>query len=127
MGTTTITWTSFGSSVGSATTGSAGIVRLATQGEADTGTDATIAITPATMAGYVNRVKKFSASFGDGSATSYAINHNLNTNDVQVEVYRVASPIDTILCDVQRTSVNQVTLLFATAPTSNQYRVVVLG
>lgn len=126
VGTTTITWTSFGTSVGSATTGSAGIVRLATQTEVNTGTDATIAITPATLAAATTVTHKFAASFGDGSATQYDITHNLGTLDVEVTVYRVSDGVE-VLCDTTHLSTTVVRLNFITAPTSNQYRCVVVG
>lgn len=127
LGTTPLAWASFGTAAAAATTAAAGIVRLATQAEVDTGTDATIAVTPATLTSQAGRVRKFAAAFGDGSATQYDLSHNLNTNDVQVEVYRSIAPFDTILCDVGRNTTNVVRLNFATAPTSNQFRCVVIG
>lgn len=70
--------------------------------------------------------RKASANVGDGSATSIAVTHSLGTLDVQVQVYEVATGA-TVECDVTRNSTSQVTLGFAVAPTSNQYRVVVQG
>jgi hypothetical protein len=67
------------------------------------------------------------ASFGDGSATSYVITHNFNTRDVTVAVFPNSGTYDDVVVDVGRTSVNEVTLVFATAPSSNAYRVVVIG
>lgn len=72
-------------------------------------------------------VGKYSVSVGDNSTLDYAVTHNLGTKDVQVEVYRVASPYDTVIADVERTSTSVVTVKFAVAPTTNQYRVVVTG
>lgn len=72
-------------------------------------------------------VRKYAANVGDGSATSYTITHNLNTKDVQVTIYDNSTPFAEVVCDVQHTSTSAVTLLFSTAPTSNQYRVVVQG
>lgn len=71
--------------------------------------------------------RKFSSTVGDGSATSIAVVHNLNTRDVEVQVYSAAAPYDTVYAEVQRTDVNTVTVLFGQAPTSGQYRVVVMG
>ncbi len=71
-------------------------------------------------------VRKYAASVGDGSATSITVTHGLGTLDVQVQVYEVASGA-TVECDVTRGSTSQVTLGFAVAPTSNQYRVLVQG
>lgn len=70
--------------------------------------------------------KKATANVGNGSATSFAVTHNLNTRDVQVQVYDNAS-YDTVEVDVVRTDVNTVTVSFATAPANNAYRVVVVG
>lgn len=66
------------------------------------------------------------ANVGDDSSTSIAVTHSLGTLDVVVNVYEVATG-STVECDVTRNSTSQVTLAFATAPTSNQYRVVVVG
>lgn len=70
--------------------------------------------------------KKVSASVGNGVATSYAVTHNLGTRDVVVNVYDNAS-YDTVEVDVVRTDANTVTVTFASAPSSNAYRVVVVG
>jgi hypothetical protein len=72
-------------------------------------------------------VRKYAVSVGDNSATSITVTHNLNTQDVTVGVYRVASPYDEIDCEVEHATVNTVTLKFAVAPTTNQFRCVVHG
>lgn len=59
-------------------------------------------------------------------ATSAAITHGLNTLDVVVAVYDVASGA-LVEADVALTSTTVVTLGFATAPTAGQYRCVVLA
>lgn len=70
---------------------------------------------------------KVSASIGDGSATSYVVTHNLNTQDVSVTIRETASPFALVYTDVEITSVNTITIKFAAAPTSGQYTVVVVG
>jgi len=70
--------------------------------------------------------KKASANVGNGSSTSFAITHSLGTRDVVVNVYDNAS-FDTVETDVVRTDTNTVTVSFATAPTNNAYRVVIVG
>lgn len=70
---------------------------------------------------------RFSATIGDGSTTSIVVTHNLNTRDVHVTVALAASTWDIQYCDVQLTSVNTVTLIFATAPATNALRVTVIG
>lgn len=71
-------------------------------------------------------VRKYAASFGDGAATSYNIDHNLGTLDVTLEVFRNSDGVK-VECDVTHSTTNRVILAFAVAPTSNQYRVVVHG
>jgi hypothetical protein len=70
--------------------------------------------------------KKASANVGNGSATSFAITHNLNSRDVVVNVYDNAT-YDTVETDVVRTDANTVTVSFTVAPTNNAYRVVIIG
>ena len=69
---------------------------------------------------------KVTGTIGDGSATAIAVTHSLATDDVVVEVYD-ASNKETVICDVDRTSTNAVTLTFASAPASNAYKVVIIG
>lgn len=72
-------------------------------------------------------VRKYSTSIGDGSATSYVVTHALGTQDVTVELYDNSSPYATVYADVEHTSSSTVTVKFAAAPASDQYRVVVHG
>lgn len=70
--------------------------------------------------------RKVSGNVGNGTNTSFAITHSLNTRDVVVNVYDNAS-YDTVECDVVRTDADTVTVSFSVAPSSNAYRVVVIG
>jgi hypothetical protein len=70
--------------------------------------------------------KKVTANVGNGTNTSFAISHNLATRDVEVQVYD-NSTYDTVECDVTRTDANTVTVSFTVAPTTNAYRVVIIG
>lgn len=78
-----------------------------------------------TVVGGTNLAKHFAGDVPAG--TSCVITHNLNSRDVTVAVFRTTTPWDTVLCDVQRTSVNTVTLGFAAAVTAAQFRCVVTG
>lgn len=122
----TISWVAFGTSAPSASESTAGIAELATQAETDAGTDDARIITPLKLATWSGRIKKFSVSIGDGSATSYTITHNLASRDVHVTVYN-ASNYEEVITDVAHTTTNTLTVIFATAPSSNAYRVVVIG
>lgn len=66
----------------------------------------------------------YAASIGDGSATSIAVSHNLGSRDVVVQLYD-ASSYDTVIADVVRTNTNTVTIGFASAPSTNDIRVLV--
>ena len=87
------------------------------------GTGASDAAGAKTNLGFVTR---HAETIGDNSATAIAVTHNLGTEDVVVEVYD-ASTKETVICDVDRTSTNAVTLTFSTAPDTNAIRVVVIG
>jgi hypothetical protein len=126
LGSGAVAWTAFGTSAPAASETTAGVAEIATQAEVNAGSDALRFVTPATLAAYPSHMRRFAANFGDGSATQYDITHSLNTLDVHVEVFANATGAS-ILCDVTRTSVNVVRLNFAAAPTSNQFRCVVLG
>lgn len=69
----------------------------------------------------------FAQDVGDGVSTTIAVPHNLGTRDVVVEVFRNSTPWDSVICDVERSSTNNVNLKFASAPTAAQFRVVVHG
>lgn len=69
---------------------------------------------------------RFGQLYGDGAATAYTITHNLNSLDVVVEVFEVSSGAR-VFCDVVHATVNTLTLTHAVAPTTNQFRVVVIG
>jgi hypothetical protein len=125
LGTTPLAWTLFGTSAGAASESSAGILELATQAETDAGTDDLRAVTPLKLATSVFATRKFNANFGDGSATSFVITHNFNTFDVEVEVVRNSGNRDTVLAEVQRTSLNAVTIVVDAAPAANAFRALV--
>ena len=72
-------------------------------------------------------VRKAQADVGDGSSTDLSISHNLSTRDVAVHVCNKTTPYETVFCEVERTTTAAILLRFAVAPTTAQYRVVVLG
>ncbi len=71
-------------------------------------------------------VRKFAATVGDGSATSYTITHSLGTKDITYSA-RFVSNDAPVEVDVTPISATQATVSFAAAPASASIRVVVHG
>lgn len=109
----------------SASTTVEGIIQLATNAEAIAGTNATKAITPATLKAAMDAaVGGFSIAFGNGSSINFDITHGLNTQFVTVAIYR-ASDMRQVIMQVAPTSASVVNIQCNTAPTNNQYIVVI--
>lgn len=65
-----------------------------------------------------------SYTVGDGTNTVLTVSHTLDTHDVSVYVYDLLNSYAQVYPDIQNTAYGQVTLTFASAPATNQYRVV---
>jgi hypothetical protein len=68
--------------------------------------------------------RTFAQTIGDGTATTFNIDHNLNSRDVVVQVYN-ATTYEEVEVDVTRSTVNRVVIGFNIAPSASSYRVVV--
>lgn len=124
LGSTNITYVSFVSAlVPDATTSTKGKVALATQAEAEAKSDTAKAVVSADLVNFP--IKKL-FTIGNGSSTTLTCTHNLNTKDVMVQV-RDASTDAVVLVDIQCNNVNSVDIVFAVAPASNAYKVVIIG
>jgi hypothetical protein len=122
LGSGGVAWAAFGTAAPSASETSAGIAEIATQAETDAGADDLRFVTALKLRNSPHAKRAFNADFGDGSATSYTITHNLGTRDVNVEVYRNSGNFDTVLAEVQRPSINAITIIVDTPPTANAFR-----
>jgi hypothetical protein len=71
--------------------------------------------------------KPYSTAFGNGSNTSFTINHNLNTRNVLVEVRLTSSPYTRVMVDWEATDANNITITCASAPSSNELTAIVAG
>lgn len=102
-----------------------GVAELATQAETDAGTDDLRIVTPLKLKTLLdNRTGGYAANIGDGTATSYAVTHNLGTIDVIVMI-KDNTTLEEVFADVVITNANTVTVSFATAPAANAYRVII--
>jgi hypothetical protein len=102
-----------------------GLAEIATQAEVGAGTDDTRFITPLKLVTHLQGyVGGYATNIGDGSATSFALSHGLNSSDVVISVYDNATK-EEVITDVAITSASVVTVSFAVAPTTNAYRVVI--
>lgn len=127
LGSGTVTWSNFGTATGSASEGSAGIAEIATQSETDTGTDDARIVTPAKLANYSGRAKRYATDIGDGSATQYTVTHNLGTRDVITSIRRNSGNYDEVEAQIEVMTTNTVRVTFAQAPTTNQFRAIVIA
>ena len=76
--------------------------------------------------------KQVATITGNGSLTSFAVNHNLSSQDITVQVYQTSATPDAqyseVEVDIVRTSTSVVTVTFAVAPASSiTYNVVMVG
>ncbi len=125
IGANNVIWASFGTSAPAASETASGIAEIATQPETDAGLDDARFVTPLKLATYAGRAKRYAVDFGDGSATSYVITHNLNTLDLDVVVRENSGSKRQVIVEVQATSVNSVTILVDVAPTAAALRAIV--
>ena len=103
-------------------------VKQASKSEFDTHHgDNTRHITAAERSTWNARTRKYSVDIGNGSLTTIPVTHNLGSMDVTITIREKASPYNVVFADIQFVDNNKFNILFGTAPTSNQYRVTVVG
>jgi len=136
LDTTPLSWALWG--IGNAYSGSNGVLLTAanftvqpdTGGQSGLSVSTTgVKIDPTVPVGAASTfiTRRISFAVGDGAALAYVLTHNLNTRDVVSSVYRTLTPWDEVMCDVEKTSVNTITLRFAVAPTSAQFTCSIIG
>jgi hypothetical protein len=122
-----VTFGSFGTAAPPASESTAGIAEIATQAEVDAGTDDARIITPAKMASWSGRKRKAVADIGDGAATTFHLDHNFNTRDVIVSLFKNSGSYDDVIADITRPTVNRVTITFAAVQAAAALRAVVIA
>ncbi|QXN70200.1 hypothetical protein INTERNEXUS_160 [Bacillus phage vB_BspM_Internexus] len=71
-------------------------------------------------------VLKYSELIGNSSNHSFVIRHNLGTNDINVSVWDEETK-DLVMTNVSIEDANTIRINFLSAPSSNQYKVIVIG
>ena len=127
LGTDPVQWSAFSAAAPPASETQAGIIQIATQSEVDAGTNDSKAVTPLKLANWSGRLRKYVATIGDGTNTQFTVTHSLGTQDVHVSVYESSGSYAEVLCDIEHTHGNYITVRFASAPPANAYKVVVIG
>lgn len=70
--------------------------------------------------------RKFAASVGNNAAVSFVLTHSFNTRDVTITVFDNSTYAE-VFADATHSTADTATIAFAVAPTTNQYRVVIVG
>lgn len=77
--------------------------------------------------GIADKTGKVAKEIGNGTATEFTVNHNLNSQDVVVMVRENKAPFAQVITDVEVTDVNNVKVKFAKPPKANEYKAVIVG
>ncbi|MDU3434275.1 MAG: hypothetical protein E6005_07545 [Peptostreptococcus sp.] len=77
--------------------------------------------------GIADKTGKVAKEIGNGTATEFTVNHNLNSQDVVVMVRENKAPFAQVITDVEVTDTNNVKVRFAKAPAVSSYKVIVVG
>ena len=118
-------------SLSSATESNEGIVFLASNAEATTGTDTTKAVTSAGLKAHTDALSHVAIINGDAITTSFQISHGLNSFDIIVQVIDfgnqgTGATYETVYTDVKRNTVDTVRVEFSSAPSATQsYKVLI--
>lgn len=132
-------WTIVERNLNSATETSEGTTQIATQAEADAGVNDFKYITPLKLKTYLSNLghpKKFAVDLDDsetevtrvfaGGITTFTVNHGLNSQDAQVEVYRISDG-KTVIGDYERTDANNIDIIGNGNVANDVYRVVIIA
>lgn len=130
VGTTSLAFTQLGGSGTSYTAGNGlsltgSVFAVVPKGSGGLGVDGSGVFLDTTQLAALNIPRKYAIDVPSGSTTA-TITHNLGTTDVHVQVIETTGKTVVLHEESSRTT-NTVVLAFATAPTSGQYRAIVIG
>lgn len=77
--------------------------------------------------GIADKTGKVAKEIGNGTATEFTVNHNLNSQDVVVMVRENKAPFAQVITDIEVTDVNNVKVKFAKPPKANECKIVIVG
>jgi hypothetical protein len=124
LNTTPLQFTTFSSAtVPDATISVKGKVQLATTAQAEAKSSTTLVVTPSGLSTFT---RKYTATIGNGLSTAFAVTHGLGSQYVTAQVFNESTKAQ-VYCDVTLTSGTQTSFVFAAAPSTDQYRVVIIG
>lgn len=75
----------------------------------------------------VNQYLGYTALIGDNTNTSFTVTHNLGTKDLLVQIRRNGSPYDIIDAGIEMTTDNDITITTTTIPSTDEYKVIIIG
>lgn len=70
-------------------------------------------------------VKKYTTSIGNGSSTTFTLNHGLGTEDIAITVKEISTNM--VVYPAISYNSTSITLTFSDAPTAGQYKVIAMG
>lgn len=85
------------------------------------------AITPVAARTNLSATTKIYATMGDGTTTNFTINHGLNTYALSITVSETSGARRVVHPTIGKADLNDITIGFATAPTTSQYDVTIIG
>jgi hypothetical protein len=98
---------------------------LTTLSELNTGTETAARLINALTINQWYDAKIFKQNIGNGVATTFNIDHNFGTKDIGVIMERVSDGM-VVYTSYQKTTTNRLVVSFSVAPTTNQFRVIVI-
>jgi hypothetical protein len=102
-------------------------VQQASKAEFNThNSDSTRHITSSERTAWNAKTGKYVANIGNGTSTEFTLTHNLGTRDLAIGLEEVSTG-EMVMADIQKIDANRIKILFATAPSTNEYRMTVVG
>jgi hypothetical protein len=69
----------------------------------------------------------YTQQIGNGALTTLTVTHNIGRQFVTAQVFETSSPYAQVECDIECDSTTQASFTFNSAPSSNEYTVVITG